>query len=168
MKDKTDKFCNEGMNKRSRNDANKAIALQFYAVVAKCGHVGRHFYAEKTFAIQAESGRDAAKIVRAFPRVKHHHKDAIISVEKISRERYGEIKNQNHADPFFRCKCIQDQWQYEDPDIREEDNTLPEERPHKNSKPNYSGKKRIRNFRKFVRMVDFEDETPHLSYKRTA
>lgn len=167
MKDKTDKFRNESVSKLSRKDVNKA-ARRFYAVVAKCGHVGRHFYAEKTFAVQAENGREAAKIVRTFPRVKHHHKDAIISVEKISQERYDEITRQNFADPYFRCKCVQDQRSYEDPNIFEENDTFSEERPRENSKPNYSGKKRIRNFKKFVRMIDFEDEIPHLSYKRTA
>ena len=142
--------------------------LLLFSVVAKCGHVGRDFYAEKTFAIQAENGRHAAAIVRRFPRVKHHRKDAILSVEKISRERYDEIKQQNYADPYFRCKCVQDQRCYDDPDIREENNVSREKRSHEKSKPNYSGKKRIRNFRKFVRTINFEYDVPHFSYKRTA
>lgn len=131
--------------------------LSLFAVVAKCGHVGRDFYAEKTFAVMAENGRHAAAIVRQFPRVKHHHKDAILSVEKISRQRYDEIKQQNHADPFFQCKCVQDQRCYEDPDIREEDSAFREELSRENSKSNYYGKKRIRNLRKFVRTIDFHE-----------
>ena len=139
--------------------------LSLFAVVAKCGHVGRDFYAEKTFAIQAENGRCAAAIVRRFPRVKHHHKDAILRVEKISRERHDEIKRQNHADPFFQCKCVQDQRSYDDPDIREEDSVFREELSRENSRSNYYGKKRIRNLKKFVRTIDFEESIPHFSYK---
>ena len=55
-----------------------------YEVICKCGHVGKQHYIEISFPIIAENGREAAKKARYLPRVKHHHKDAIINVRKIT------------------------------------------------------------------------------------
>ena len=66
--------------------------INFYEVIAKCGHVGKKHYIPIKFAVKAETGEEAAKIVRDFSRVKHNHKDAILSVAKIDYERYLEIK----------------------------------------------------------------------------
>ena len=52
----------------------------YYEVLAKCGHVGKKHYVPVKFAVIAEDGKEAAKMVRYFPRVKHNHKDAILNV----------------------------------------------------------------------------------------
>ena len=51
--------------------------MEFYLVTTKCGHVGKGHYVPITFPIKAENGKEAAKIARMLPRVKHHHWDAI-------------------------------------------------------------------------------------------
>lgn len=81
----------------------------YYSVAAKCGHVGRNNYIVKTFAVYAENGKEAAKIARKFPRVKHNQKDAILSVQKISKQEYRNLYKQNNSDLYFRCESIQDQ-----------------------------------------------------------
>ena len=65
---------------------------KFYAVVTKCGHVGRNNYREVTFPINAKSGKEAAEIARWLPRVKHHKKDAIVRVFEIDYEKYKELR----------------------------------------------------------------------------
>ena len=82
---------------------------KYYEVKAKCGHVGRNNYIIKTFAVMADNGREAAYTVRWMPRVKHHAKDAILSVKAISEERYQEIMDDNNSDYYFKCRSIQDQ-----------------------------------------------------------
>ena len=81
----------------------------FFEVQAKCGHVGRNNYVVKKFYVKADSAKLAAKYIRRAPRVKHHHKDAIISVEQIGYEEYvqGVIKNQE--DPYFNVYNTSDQ-----------------------------------------------------------
>lgn len=83
--------------------------MQIFSVTAKCGHVGKDFYIPITFAIRAENGREAAAIVRQKPRVKHHHKDAIIDVKRISETEEREINYQNRQDPYLQCNNIQEQ-----------------------------------------------------------
>lgn len=80
-----------------------------YAVKCKCGHVGRHRYMPITFPIIAESKKDAAKIARKISRVKHDHKDAILSVNQISKRVFDELVNINNEDPYltFRSKYQQ-------------------------------------------------------------
>lgn len=80
-----------------------------FEVCAKCGHVGKSNYVEKTFAIKATSGKEAAAIARNMPRVKHHHQDAIRYVEKIDESRFNEIIENNSSDLYFQCFNIQDQ-----------------------------------------------------------
>lgn len=75
----------------------------YYEVIAKCGHVGRKHYVPIKFAVIAEDGKEAAKKVRQFSRVKHNHKDAILNVKKISYERYLEIIEVNHNDEYLKC-----------------------------------------------------------------
>ena len=83
--------------------------MGMYEVCAKCGHVGRNYYVDKIFAVEASSGKEAAAKVRNFPRVKHDHKDAIRYVEPIDAIRYAEIVSGNHLDPFFLCHNVQEQ-----------------------------------------------------------
>ena len=76
--------------------------MNYYKVEAKCGHVGRNNYIIKTFYVISESKKEAAKKVRHIPRVKHHHKDAIISVQKIEHSEYLKGKEKNNNDLFFK------------------------------------------------------------------
>lgn len=83
--------------------------MEHYAVTAQFGHVGRGKYIAKTISIYAENGREAAEMVRWMPRVKHHRKDAIIDVRKISEEEYLELKEINKNDPYFKVGSKQEQ-----------------------------------------------------------
>lgn len=85
------------------------MTKKYYKVLTKCGHVGRNGYVPIQFAIVAENGKEAAKIARDMPRVKHHHKDAILKVEEISKNIYIEIKKANTNDPYLHCHSIQEQ-----------------------------------------------------------
>lgn len=76
----------------------------FYRVVAKCGHVGRCNYIPIAFAVMAENGKEAVRMTRLFPRVKHDHKDAILECVKISYEEYLELQEVNNNDPYLKCK----------------------------------------------------------------
>ena len=85
------------------------MTKKYYRVLTKCGHVGRNGYVPIQFAIVAETGKEAAKIARDMPRVKHHHKDAILKVEEISKSIYKEIREINANDPYLHCHSIQEQ-----------------------------------------------------------
>ena len=75
--------------------------MEYYKVKAKCGHVRRGKYILMNFYVKAESGKDAAAIVRQKPRVKHDWKDAIESVDKISEEEYLNGKAQMQKNLYF-------------------------------------------------------------------
>ena len=64
--------------------------MRYYEVTAKCGHVGKGFYIPITFPVRAKSAAEAASVTRAFPRVKHDHKDAILIVR--SRKMHWLLK----------------------------------------------------------------------------
>ena len=81
----------------------------YYEVIAKCGHVGKKHYVPVKFAVIAEDGKEAAKMVRDFPRVKHDHKDAILNVDKIDYERFQEIVEINYNDPYLKCHSRKEQ-----------------------------------------------------------
>ena len=83
--------------------------INYYAVEAKCGHVGRKNCIVITFPIVAESKKEAARITRQLPRVKHDHKDAIISVREITKDEYLLIKESNSSDLYLQCKSKQEQ-----------------------------------------------------------
>lgn len=83
--------------------------MRYFEVNAKCGHVGRGFYVPIRFAIVAQDGKDAASITRGKPRVKHDHKDAILSVRELTFEEYMKLRSENDADPYLHCKNIQQQ-----------------------------------------------------------
>jgi hypothetical protein len=85
-----------------------------YAVNAKCGHVGRHRYMPITFPVCAETRKEAAKVVRSFPRVKHDHKNAILSVRQISLSEYNELIDINNNDPYLSMKSKYQQKEIED------------------------------------------------------
>jgi len=82
---------------------------KFYAVTAKCGHVGRHLYYEGTFFVQALSASEAAKIVRLMPRVKKHHRDAILQMPReVSYDEYLKGLYEYRTNPYFKCES---KWQ---------------------------------------------------------
>ena len=123
--------------------------MNLYRVCAKCGHVGRNKYVVKEFAVKAETAKEAVAKVRWFPRVKHHHKDAIREVVKISFGEYSELQKTHNEDPYFSCKNVQDQRSYEEADIRDE--IIDEfEESNKVNKPFYCGKNVIRNPKKYM------------------
>lgn len=106
------------------------INLNYYKVVAKCGHVGRSNYIPIAFAVIAESGKEASKKVRQFPRVKHDHKDAILRCDKISYEEYLELNEINNNDAYLKCSS-----KHEQNSLCDLTNRLVEDNHH--NKPNY-------------------------------
>ena len=85
---------------------------KYYKVLAKCGHVGRNKYILKWFYVKAQTGEEAAKIVRDRPRVKHGHKDAIKDVKEILLKEYLIGIKQSSNDMYFRCSSKQEQRMY--------------------------------------------------------
>lgn len=85
------------------------MTKRYFKVEAKCGHVGRGKCIWITFATAADSGKEAARKVRDFKRVKHDHKDAIRKVTEIDFEEFIAIKAANDADPYLHCKNVQEQ-----------------------------------------------------------
>lgn len=77
------------------------IQMKYYKVKAKCGHVRRGKYILMDFYVKAESGKDAASIVRQKPRVKHDWKDAIESVDEICEVEYLNGKAQMRTNLYF-------------------------------------------------------------------
>lgn len=127
-----------------------------YEVLAKCGHVGNRKYVVKAFAVEAMDGKEAAQIVRHMPRVKHHHKDAIIRVVEIDNNRYAEIKTMQDADPYFSCKCVQDQRKYSELDIYDEKEDKRYPKKEDSRKDVYIGKIRLRNPKSNFNKIYFE------------
>ena len=85
----------------------------YFMVIAKCGHVGKKNYIPIKFAVMAESGKEAARMVRNYGRVKHDHKDAILDVKKIDFLEYCEIERMNSEDPYLKCHSKHEQKQIE-------------------------------------------------------
>ncbi len=83
--------------------------MKYYIVTAKCGHVGKGYYIPIDFPIKAESKTEAAKIARNFPRVKHHHKDAILDCREVSFEEYNATREKNKADMYLYCHSSSEQ-----------------------------------------------------------
>ena len=83
--------------------------MNYYLVEAKFGHVGRRKYIEKVVAVKAISGKEAAHKVRIMPRAKHHLKDAINNVKKVTLEEYLIVKKINDNDMYFKVQSKQEQ-----------------------------------------------------------
>ena len=75
--------------------------MKHYKVEARCGHVGKNNYIIKNFYIRAENGKEAAYKTRKMPRVKHHHKYAIVNVAEISYDEYLNGLNEVSNDTYF-------------------------------------------------------------------
>lgn len=93
-----------------QNKENKNMTKEkFYKVTAMCGHVSRNKYIPISFAVKAESGKEAAAKARMFPRVKHNRKEAIINCVEITEKDYYELISLNDGDDYLKCTCIQEQ-----------------------------------------------------------
>ena len=93
--------------------------MAYYKVIAKCGHVGRNKYIFKNLFIKATSRKEAATKARNYPRVKHHHKDAIRDVIEITFEEYCNGKKCNKEDKYFHVHNSTDQRIYGCVDIKD-------------------------------------------------
>ena len=82
---------------------------RYFKVIARCGHVGNKFYILIEFHCRAENAKEAAKKIRNSPRVKHHHKFAISSVQEISEVEFLEGCRKMRENPFFKCHNPQEQ-----------------------------------------------------------
>lgn len=127
--------------------------MRYYMVTAKCGHVGRDYYIPIDFPVRADSAKEAAAAARSLPRVKHHHKDAILSVVEVSYSDYEDQRLVNRYDPYLGCHCIQDQRiEYDAVYSRIIEEARPERRAKDISeKAIFSGKERIRNARRYAK-----------------
>ena len=85
--------------------------IKYYSVTAKCGHVGRENYIPISFAVKANSAKEASKKVRNFPRVKHDHKDAILSCREINEDEFNSLLELNNNDSYLTCKSKREQKQ---------------------------------------------------------
>lgn len=82
--------------------------IRFYKVVAMCGHVGRRHYVPIPFAVKAHSAKEAARVTRVFPRVKHDRKDAILSVVEITPFEYHDLRERNRGDEYLNAQRRRD------------------------------------------------------------
>jgi len=101
---------------------------KYFKVVAKCGHVGRKHYVPIAFAVEAETGKEAAKLTRFFPRVKHDHKDAILDCKEVSYEEFLELNTINLNDEYLKCHSRQQQSLIDLSDRLEDDNHYKEDK----------------------------------------
>jgi len=125
---------------------------KLFIVTARCGHVGGpKYYIPIDFPVKATTAAEAAKRARWFPRVKHHHTNAIISVKQTDPETFNNLFVEHQHDPYLLAKNPQDQRMYEDAILpficREEryteDKKSKKEKSHSNRNI-YSGKEKIR------------------------
>ena len=82
---------------------------KYFSVTCKCGHVGAKHFVRISFPVIATSRKEASAIARYIPRVKHNHKDAILSCEEITYSEFIELQKTSDADPYLKCECKQEQ-----------------------------------------------------------
>ena len=83
--------------------------MAYYLVSCKCAHVGRNYYMPIEFPVYAENGREAAAKARNLPRVKRHHKDAILNCIKVDYDTYLNQIDINNHDVYLLCKSRHEQ-----------------------------------------------------------
>ena len=83
--------------------------MAYYLVLCKAGHLGRNHYIPIWYPVEAENGREAAKIARFIPRVKHDHKDAILDCIKTDYEGFLAQIIENAKDPYLQCRSRHEQ-----------------------------------------------------------
>lgn len=86
--------------------------MKYFMVTAKCGHVGKNNFYKGTLFLKAENGKDAARIARDCPRVKHDQKDAILAVEEINDFFFEVGRELNHSLHYYTCESVQEQRMY--------------------------------------------------------
>ncbi len=74
---------------------------KYFAVVAKCGHVGDGYFVPILFSTYAKDKESAKQIVRNLPRVKNHVRDCILATKEISKLEDIFIKAINRYDPYL-------------------------------------------------------------------
>jgi hypothetical protein len=141
---------------------------KLFAVEAKGGYAGRGRYIPITFAVKAPSAKEAASLVKGFPRVKKNRKDSIMSVSHIGPREFFAIKKSNADDGYFKSHSVQEQRalvpDFEERIVEESDKysrirpSAPESLPHKTV---YHSKTRVSNPRTYIRM---KPDVPKLSY----
>lgn len=82
---------------------------RYYEVCAKCGHVGKGKYCLKRFYTIAPSMHKARENVLKAPRVKKQLSNPIEYVCQITKEEYEKGRFEMDTDPYFNCKCEEDQ-----------------------------------------------------------
>lgn len=82
--------------------------MAYFKVTAKFGHCGRNNYYEGIVYIHANNAKEAANLVRWTPRIKHHHKDAILSVEQTDYVLYLQEQVLLKSNRYFSCTSVQD------------------------------------------------------------
>ena len=124
----------------------------YYKVKCKCGHVGRGYYIPIDFPVIANNAKEAVQIARFIPRCKHHHKNCILEVTKISYEEFIAINKTNNEDPYLLCKSIQQQRELDLSDRIISEHFIDKIKDEGDSKQNvYDHKIKIRKPKKFIR-----------------
>lgn len=77
--------------------------MKYYFVIAKCGHIGRNKYVEVTFAIKAESKKEAVQLVINRGKVKKQLKNSISNVYEVSYEEYMNQMNINKDNIYLHA-----------------------------------------------------------------
>lgn len=125
-----------------------------YEVKCKCGHVGKHHYIVISFPVCANNGKEAASKARKIPRVKHNHKDAILSVKRITDEEFMCLVNSNREDLYLRCQSKQEQSLIDLTNrIYSDDIIIKEKSNQEKHKQCFYGKVEVRHPKKFFKNV---------------
>jgi len=77
--------------------------MNYYLVIAKCGHVGKGRYVEVEFPVYAEDKKSAAQMVLKRGKVKKQLKNAITTVYEISYNEYIVKSNEFDDNTFVRA-----------------------------------------------------------------
>lgn len=87
----------------------RGVNVKYYEVTVKFGHVGKNKYYRGNLYLKAENGKEAASKARSCSRVKHNHKDAILSVTELDYETFLELWKCNSKISYFSCYNVQEQ-----------------------------------------------------------
>ncbi len=132
----------------------------YYKVYVKCGHVGINNCINVWMPVIAETKKEAAAKARWIPRVKHHHKDAILDVVRIDEEEYYELIKKNKCDPFLNCHSKQEQNCIDNLYVRIEEDTYNTSKIKKYEKIYMIYKNRlVRNVKKYAKFNHYFDNT---------
>ncbi|MFW5838544.1 MAG: leucine-rich repeat domain-containing protein [Bacillota bacterium] len=139
----------------------KAQKQRYFAVTCKCGHVRKGYYIPITFPIIAKNRKAAARLARQKPRVKHHHKYAILRNEEIPYTVYKQLQEANKNDNYLNVKSTHQQKQYQD-EIKARRVKEPKKPFHSNEsltkKILYNSKERIRKPKRYDFEIDDKGE----------